>query len=1296
MQNSNGGLFFSAEIDTDKFKKAADDMKKELQSVVSSADIESKRIDKIFSSIGESQGLKKMFQDMSQAALGAYANISERSQQLVKDIQNNIVQLSQLEKVQSAVNDEYEAGKMSLDDYIAAQARLSVLHDNLSEAIRANEQALRSERQMLEISGDSMVAMQAQVAQLTTAYMKLSQAQREGTEGQAILKNLTEVQVQLQNATVAMGKYGSVATKQFNGLNFSLQQIVRELPSLAMGPQMFFLAISNNLPMFTDELARAKKEYADLQASGQKGIPVWKQVTKSLFSWQTALVAGITVLITHGDQIGKWIAQLFTGKEAIDDVTSAIKSMNTAIDSEDLAGEIVNFEKLARAYKEIGDNAEEKKRFLIEYKEEIERTGIAVSDIYDADNLFIDNADNFIEAVKKRALALAGMELAKEQYQKAIQERVDNANTYEKRDTAMQNQDYYANLYNRQKAYLDSKPELKDNPLYQRELKATKSNYDYWKNEVDKYNSRINDEIEVKIKEFTDAGDAYLDAVNQLEGEADNILEKAGLDQKSDADAQKAAKDEAKKAAERVTAINAANAKISEVLDKNARERIRQEIDLENQVRQAEIDAMSEGYEKELAQRELDNEKELQEIDRQKQEYIDAVVAMEKEAFEAQEDARAAQNDSYVKKVFDPKSVKVDTSVFDNLTNLTVRKQLQEEAELLQQALKEVETYEQARLRIQEEYAEKRKALMNEDGTLKGGVTQGNIDELARQEQEAIDAISVTSAMRDEAFEQWSSSLAGKTADTLELMLAEAQEALSILENTEGVNPDDMATAIAAVVKLTNALKAVRNEQAKSDDETEKSEVTWSDLNDVLQDSAAIFTELGDKIPGVAGELLSGIGTIATSAVTMANAIKGIGEAASAAEKASGILAAISAAIKVLTFVTDVINDNREANEAAAQAAWEYAEALEQIQINSRLDKYDTIFGQNDYGKFKEYKDILDGVKNNIKEIASAGTDRSAANDFYFTTGYRNRKAFKNNYNRILELGDKALVSDMRSFLNETLGTGNDKVQIASLDDFFDEDGNLLGEKLRAWYEAYGEGLSDENRRIIDNLLSQWDDYTDALSSMTDYIKSLFGEMSDDVAEHILTAFEKTGNAANATFDDISQQLARNFAKSQLVDFISENFLTEELSKEISRLMGEDKMKEALALQNAAFDDIKKWAETNGNRYLEGVGYGQYANSASQESDEDRTSSAKGVAQASQDSVDELNGRATVIQSHTFSISNDMKTLVNTSAMMLDQLVGIESNTAHLEMIDSNIASLNKEMGNLRSDLTMRGIKLAR
>lgn len=1275
MQNSNGGLFFSAEIDTDKFKKAADDMKKEFQSVASAADIESKRIDKIFSNIGQSQGLKKMFEDISRAGRGAFADISERAQQLVKDIQGDIVQLSQLEKVQSAVNDEYEAGKMSLEDYISAQARLSLLHDDLSEAIRTNEQALRNERQMLEISGDSMVAMQAQIAQLTTAYMKLSQAEREGAEGQAILKNLSDVQTKLQNATVAMGKYGGAATKQFNGLNFSLQQIVRELPSLAMGPQMFFLAISNNLPMFTDALAQARKENEALQAINQKGIPVWKQVAKSLFSWQTALVAGITVLITHGDQIGKWIAQLFTGKEAIDDVTSAIKSMNTAIDSEDLAGEIVNFEKLARAYKEIGDNAEEKKRFLIEYKEEIERTGIAVSDIYDADNLFIDNADNFIEAVKKRALALAGMELAKEQYQKAIQERVDNANKYEKRDTAMQNQNYYADLYNRQQAYLDEHPEISDNPLYLRQLEATKSNYEYWSNQVDKYNAQISDNIEAKIKEFTDAGDAYLDAHNQLMGEYDNILEKAGLDQKSDADAQKAAKDEAKKAAERVAAINAANAKISEVLDKNARERIRQEIDLENQVRQAEIDAMSEGYEKELAQRKLDNEKELQEIDRQKQEYIDAVVAMEKEAFEAQEDVRAAQDESYVKKIFDPKSVKVDTSAFDKLTSYTKQKQLKEEADALQQALKDYETYEQARLRIQEEYAEKRKMLMNEDGTLKDGVTQGNLDELARREQEAIDAISVTFAMRDEAFEQWSKSLAGKTADALELMLAEAEESLSILENTEGADPEDVAKAVAAINKLKAAL-------ANADKENKNSEVTWADLNETLRDSAAIFSELGNKIPGVTGELLSSIGTIATSAVSMANAIEGIGEAASAAEKASGVLAVISAAIQAISVVTDIIEGNRRANEAAAQSAWEYAEALEQIRVNASFDKYDTIFGEDALGRMQEAKKNLDEARASLAGLLSG---KEGYSDRYLAD-----KDLLSAYDRIKDAGDTVIVSDQRNWWQK-LWDSQKNLGIFNIADYINDDMTVDTEGLQALLESWGDGMSEADQQFINSVIQDGQIINNQLAEIKEYASSIFGDVSSDIADSMISAFEETGDAANATFDEISQNIARNFAKNAIMNLLSEKIFTPEASEELSKLLATDPEG---ALEY--FDSLMAQLEKIAPELAESINviYGEYGGSSAEEPE--RTSTSKGVAQATQDSVDELKGRATTIQGHTFSISQDMKTLVNTSAMMLDRLAGIESNTAHLEMIDSNIASLSKEMGNLRSDLTMRGIKLAR
>ena len=117
------------------------------------------------------------------------------------------------------------------------------------------------------------------------------------------------------------------AQRQFNGLHNSIQQMAREMPSLAMGPQMFFMAISNNLPIFTDELARARKEYDELQKSGKKGTPVWKQVLSSLFSWQTAMTTGIMLLVMYGDEIWDWTKNLFSAKKGVDELNISLKEM---------------------------------------------------------------------------------------------------------------------------------------------------------------------------------------------------------------------------------------------------------------------------------------------------------------------------------------------------------------------------------------------------------------------------------------------------------------------------------------------------------------------------------------------------------------------------------------------------------------------------------------------------------------------------------------------------------------------------------------------------------------------------------------------------------------------------------------------------------------------------------------------------------------------------------------------------------------------------------------------------------
>ena len=120
-------------------------------------------------------------------------------------------------------------------------------------------------------------------------------------------------------------------TRKTNNLKMQFSQVARELPSLAMGPQMFILAISNNLPMLADAISDVRKQNELLAASGQKGVPVWKQLASSIFSWQTALVAAISLGIVYGKEIGNWVKELISGKKAIDNNKEALENYKKAM-----------------------------------------------------------------------------------------------------------------------------------------------------------------------------------------------------------------------------------------------------------------------------------------------------------------------------------------------------------------------------------------------------------------------------------------------------------------------------------------------------------------------------------------------------------------------------------------------------------------------------------------------------------------------------------------------------------------------------------------------------------------------------------------------------------------------------------------------------------------------------------------------------------------------------------------------------------------------------------------------------
>jgi hypothetical protein len=121
------------------------------------------------------------------------------------------------------------------------------------------------------------------------------------------------------------------AGRQYNGLHMSVQQIARELPAATMGLNMFFLAISNNLPVLTDEIKRAKAANEELKASGQSTVPVWRQLISSIFSWQTALMVAITVLSMYGKDIVSWVGSLFKSKDALEETRREQERLNKSM-----------------------------------------------------------------------------------------------------------------------------------------------------------------------------------------------------------------------------------------------------------------------------------------------------------------------------------------------------------------------------------------------------------------------------------------------------------------------------------------------------------------------------------------------------------------------------------------------------------------------------------------------------------------------------------------------------------------------------------------------------------------------------------------------------------------------------------------------------------------------------------------------------------------------------------------------------------------------------------------------------
>lgn len=346
-----------------------------------------------------------------------------QASELNSRLSDNKETISALRTSLRELSKEYKKGAISEEEYKSKRdATVSQLR-TLTEQNKQYSAILRNHTQVAIATTGSYNEMKASMLQLEKEYYNLSQAAREGAKGMDILNNIGKLNQQLKDIDAQMGNYqrnvGNYASG-WNGLNVSIQQIARELPALSVSANTFFLAISNNLPIFIDELKKARVEYELLKKSGQTATPVFKQVLSSLLSWQTALVVGITLLSSYGGEITKWVGSLFDARKELDALEELQKDFNKAqLDgAKNAQDEAVRLNILYRAatnlerpMKERLTAVKELKREYPTYFNNIKDENILVGNASDS---YINLAASIVAVAKARATEDIMVEKAKE------------------------------------------------------------------------------------------------------------------------------------------------------------------------------------------------------------------------------------------------------------------------------------------------------------------------------------------------------------------------------------------------------------------------------------------------------------------------------------------------------------------------------------------------------------------------------------------------------------------------------------------------------------------------------------------------------------------------------------------------------------------------------------------------------------------------------------------------------------------------------------------------------------------
>lgn len=275
------------------------------------------------------------------------------------------------------------------------------------------------------------------------------------------------------------------------------------------------------------------------------------------------------------------------------------------------------------------------------------------------------------------------------------------------------------------------------------------------------------------------------------------------------------------------------------------------------------------------------------------------------------------------------------------------------------------------------------------------------------------------------------------------------------------------------------------------------------------------------------------------------------------------------------------------------------------------------------------------------------------------------------------------------------LGKGRDLysgiTQLAEYKDLVKANGHLnleLAKSIASTREFEGDG-----KKAFESLIKAEENYEAALKQMEDYLGGIFGNYATDMMDVIADAFERGTDAAEA-FGDVTRKVMRNVAKDMVQAAVLQPVIEQqsELVKKAYATGNRDEITNALGVAAHAFADVEKVAQEEYKKAAEM--FKQKGIDLSGGSAATREASQKGIATASQDSVDELNGRMTAVQGHTYNIAENTRMLLGTANEILKGVVGIERNTgnvhARLTVVEQHLKSVKDTVG----DIALKGIKI--